>query len=125
MSGDLVSPPLLGPTAGLFQGAADCAWGTRDGFSAITAARLRPLEVARGLMRLAGEQWRLLITRRDSMPFRKTAEQHRQMARLLREAGNETLANQHDLIALAIEHRQRRVDEAAQQASSENPVALE
>ena len=49
------------------------------------------------------------------MPFLKTAEQHRQMAQLLREAGNETLANQHDLIALAIEHRQRRVDEAAQQ----------
>jgi hypothetical protein len=48
------------------------------------------------------------------MPFRKTPEQHRQMAQLLLEAGNETLANQHDLIALAIEHWQRRVDEATQ-----------
>jgi hypothetical protein len=33
------------------------------------------------------------------MPFRKTIEQHRQMAPLLRKAGNERLAEQHDLIA--------------------------
>ena len=55
------------------------------------------------------------------MPFLKTAEQHRQMAQLLREAGNETLANQHDLIALAIEHRQRRFDEAAQRGVEREP----
>ena len=44
----------------------------------------------------------------------KTPEQHRQMAQLLRKAGNERLADQHDLIALAMEQRRRRVDEAAQ-----------
>ena len=48
------------------------------------------------------------------MPFRKTIEQHRQMAQLLRKAGNERLADQHDLIALAMEQWRRRVDEAAQ-----------
>ena len=36
------------------------------------------------------------------------------MAQLLRKAGNERLADQHDLIALAIEQRRRRSDEAAQ-----------
>ena len=44
----------------------------------------------------------------------KTPEQHRQMAQLLRKAGNERLVDQHDLIALAMEQRRRRVDEAAQ-----------
>jgi hypothetical protein len=43
------------------------------------------------------------------------------MAQLLRDTGNETLANQHDLIALAIEHRQRRVDEAAQRGVEREP----
>ena len=35
------------------------------------------------------------------------------MAQLLRKAGNERLADQHDLIALAMEQRRRSVDEAA------------
>jgi len=50
----------------------------------------------------------------------KTPEQHRQMAQLLRKAGNERLADQHDLIALAMEQR-RRSDEAAQARQSEPP----
>ena len=48
----------------------------------------------------------------------KTPEQHRQMAQLLRKAGNE---RQHDLIALAMEQRRRSVDEAAQARQSELP----
>jgi len=51
----------------------------------------------------------------------KTPEQHRQMAQLLRKAGNERLADQQDLIALAMEQRRRSVDEAAQARQSELP----
>ena len=51
----------------------------------------------------------------------KTPEQHRQMAQLLRKAGNERLADQHDLIALAMEQRRRSGDEAAQARQSELP----
>ena len=54
----------------------------------------------------------------------KTPEQHRQMAQLLREAGNERLAHQHDLIALAIEQRRRCVDEAAQRGVERLRAAL-
>jgi hypothetical protein len=54
----------------------------------------------------------------------KTPEQHRQMAQLLREAGNERLAHQHDLIALAIEQRRRCVDEAAQRGVERLGAAL-
>jgi hypothetical protein len=58
---------------------------------------------------------RPLIHTGDSMPSRKTSEQHRRMAQLLRKAGNEQLADQHDLIALAIEQR-RGLGEAAQRS---------
>jgi len=54
----------------------------------------------------------------------KTPEQHRQMAQLLRKAGNERLAHQLDLIALAIEQRRRCVDEAAQRGVERLRAAL-
>ena len=46
------------------------------------------------------------------------------MAQLLRKAGNERLADQHDLIALAIEQRRRRSDEAAQRGVERLDSAL-
>ena len=54
----------------------------------------------------------------------KTPEQHRQMAQLLRKAGNERLADQHDLIALAMEQRRRSVDETAQRGVERLRAAL-
>jgi hypothetical protein len=40
------------------------------------------------------------------MPFLRTPESHRWQAELLRKAGNERLAKQHDLMAATIEARE-------------------